>query len=352
MTLDLERVLVGMGNPLLDISAEVDEAFLSKYGLKANDATLADPEKHKDLYTDLVSTYASKVQYIAGGATQNSIRGAQWMLPANSTSYFGCVGTDDYGKIMRNAAEKDGVNVCYMELPAEQNVPTGTCAVLITQGGQARSLVANLSAANHYKVDHIKQAENWKLVTQAKYFYSSGFFLTVSVDTMLAVAKHAVENNKTFALNLSAPFLCQFFKDQMLSVLPYANVVFGNESEALAFAENNGIESKDIAEIAQKIADWEHVSRKPRMVVITQGHNPTIVAHSGQTSIMTVPVIPIAKEHIVDTNGAGDAFVGGFLSQLVRGRDVKKCVDAGNYLANIVIKRNGATLPDEKCSYE
>lgn len=61
MTLDLERVLVGMGNPLLDISAEVDEAFLSKYGLKANDATLADPEKHKDLYTDLVSTYASKV---------------------------------------------------------------------------------------------------------------------------------------------------------------------------------------------------------------------------------------------------------------------------------------------------
>jgi adenosine kinase len=47
----------------------------------------------------------------------------------------------------------------------------------------------------------------------------------------------------------------------------------------------------------------------------------------------------------VDTNGAGDAFVGGFLSQLVAGKDTAECVRAGNYAANVVIQRSGCTFP-------
>jgi adenosine kinase len=47
----------------------------------------------------------------------------------------------------------------------------------------------------------------------------------VCPDAMVKVAKYASENGKYFAFNLSAPFLCQFFKDPMLQVLPYANLV-------------------------------------------------------------------------------------------------------------------------------
>ena len=50
------------------------------------------------------------------------------------------------------------------------------------------------------------------MVESAKVVYSSGFFLTVSPDSMLKVAEHAGNNGKHFAMNLSAPFLCQFFK--------------------------------------------------------------------------------------------------------------------------------------------
>merc|ERR1712029_775158 len=49
-----------------------------------------------------------------------------------------------------------------------------------------------------------------------KIFYSSGFFLTVSPDSMIKVAEHAGLTGKHFAMNLSAPFLCQFFKDPMI----------------------------------------------------------------------------------------------------------------------------------------
>jgi adenosine kinase len=87
------------------------------------------------------------VQYIAGGATQNSIRVAQWMLQEpNATSYVGCVGTDHFADTMRAVCQKDGVNVQYMV----DGDTTGTCAVCVV--GMDRSLVANLAAANNYKV--------------------------------------------------------------------------------------------------------------------------------------------------------------------------------------------------------
>ena len=68
---------MGMGNPLLDISSDVPQEVLDKYEVQLNNAILAE-EKHLPIYKDLVDNYSP--QYIAGGATQNSIRVAQWML--------------------------------------------------------------------------------------------------------------------------------------------------------------------------------------------------------------------------------------------------------------------------------
>lgn len=67
-------MLVGLCNPLLDISAATDVAFLEKYDLQLNNAILAE-EKHRPLYKELVSQY--KVDYIAGGSGQNALRVAQ-----------------------------------------------------------------------------------------------------------------------------------------------------------------------------------------------------------------------------------------------------------------------------------
>ena len=42
---------------------------------------------------------------------------------------------------------------------------------------------------------------------------------------------------------------------------------------------------------------------------------------------------------------AGDSFVGGFLAELVFGKNVVECVRAGNYAANVVIQHSGCTFP-------
>jgi sugar/nucleoside kinase (ribokinase family) len=58
---------------------------------------------------------------------------------------------------------------------------------------------------------------------------------------MIACGKHCAETGKIFVTNLSAPFLCQFFKAPMLAVMPYTDYVFGNETECAAFGEANGM---------------------------------------------------------------------------------------------------------------
>jgi sugar/nucleoside kinase (ribokinase family) len=57
-----------------------------------------------------------------------------------------------------------------------------------------------------------------------------GFFLTVSPESVLKVARYAAENNRVFTLNLSAPFISQFFKEALMDVMPYVDILFGNET--------------------------------------------------------------------------------------------------------------------------
>ncbi|KAI0235275.1 adenosine kinase [Massospora cicadina] len=121
-------------------------------------------------------------------------------------------------------------------------------------------------------------------------------------------------------MNLSAPFLSQFYKDNMDAASPYWDIIFGNESEAVAYSESHDFGITDIKEIALKVAALHKKNNRPRLVVFTQGKESTIVVENGK--VREFPVLPIDPEEINDTNGAGDAFVGGFLSEYVKGSPV------------------------------
>ncbi|CAN6723656.1 unnamed protein product [Malus baccata var. baccata] len=319
-----EGILLGMGNPLLDISAVVDEEFLQKYELKPNDAILAE-DKHLGMYDEMSSKYNAKC-YSEFHPSCSVDASSTW-----TTSYMGSIGKDKYGEEMKNS-KLAGVNVHYYE---DETAPTGTCAVCVVGSHRShstvcifRSLVANLSAANCYKIEHLKKPENWALVEKAKYIYIAGFFLTVSPDSIQLVVEHAAANNKVFSMNLSAPFICEFFKDAQEKALPYVDYVFGNETEARTFSKVHGWETDDVEQIALKISQWPKASgTHKRIAVITQGADPVVVAEDGK--VKAFPVEKLPKEKLVDTNGAGDAFVGGFLSHLVQEKAIEDCVKAG-----------------------
>jgi adenosine kinase len=227
------------------------------------------------------------------------------------------------------------------------DVATGTCAVLIN-GGE-RSLVANLAAANTFAPSHLESEASQNLINRAKIYYSAGFFLTVSVESLLTVAKHANDNSKIFSMNLAAPFIIDFFGEQLDSCMPYCDFVFANESEAATYGKKKGY-GEDIGTIALKLAAEPKASgTRPRVVVFTQGCDATIVACQGK--VTEFPVDPLSKELLVDTNGAGDAFVGGFLAQLAKEQPLAECVRAGHFASRVVIQRSGCSFP-EHCVFE
>jgi len=332
--------ILGFGNPLLDISAVVEQDVLDEWGCKLNDAILAE-DKHKPLYAKLAKTHP--VEYIAGGATQNSIRVAQWMSgTAGTTAFIGCIGTDEFGTQLETAAKADGVNVQYMK---QSKVETGTCAVLV-KGGE-RSLCANLAAANCYEKSHFDGANIQALLAATKIVYSAGFVLTTPAGppTLTAIGEELNKQGKTFCMNLSAPFIIQVppFKEALDKALTYVDFLFGNESEAATYGEAMGW-GKDVATVALKIAALPKAcGTRPRVVVFTQGSDATLVACGGVVSSFPVP--KLAKEQLVDTNGAGDAFVGGFLAKLAAGADLATCVSAGNYAARQIIQVSGCKIP-------
>ena len=297
--------------------------------------------QNKHSYEELLKNH--KVEYIAGGSTQNTIRVAQWILheTPKATIYTGCIGNDSYGQTLQKEATQDGVNVQYL---VDEKEPTGTCAVLVTD--KDRSLVTKLGAANHFKISHLEKQENWSLVENAKVYFVAGFFLTVSVESALKVAKHASEQNKIFMMSIAAPFICDFFNTQLEQMLPYIDIFFGNEHEAIAFGKKWGFgdSQEDLIEIAKKIVDLPKANKnRSRMVIFTQGPLPIIVVHNG--IIKQYPVIPIEKQNIVDLNGAGDAFVGGFIAQIAQGKSTDEAVKCGLYCSHVVIQQSGCKTP-------
>jgi adenosine kinase len=105
---------------------------------------------------------------------------------------------------------------------------------------------------------------------------------------------------------------------------------------------------------------------RKRIVIITQGADPVIVAIGKQSHLLLdrnknsinlttqlkgdeireFPVPKIPSEQIIDTNGAGDAFVGGFLAQFVKDEGLDKCIDCGIWASGLIIQRSGCTFPE------
>ncbi|ATY60609.1 adenosine kinase [Cordyceps militaris] len=329
-----EYSLLCLENPLLDIQAVGNQELLDKYELKANDAILAE-EKHVPLYEDLLNNYEAKL--IAGGAAQNSARGAQYVLPPNSVVYLGGVGDDKYAATLHDAVKAAGLRVEYRVDPKQ---PTGRCGVVIT--GHNRSLCTDLGAANHYDLDHLKRPEIWALVEKAEVFYIGGFHFTVCPAAIMELAKNAAEKNKIFVLSLSAPFIPQFFKDPVDASAPYWDYVIGNETEAASYAEAHGLASKEPKDVAQHLANLpKENGKRKRIAIVTQGTEPTLVAIQGDQGVREFPVHAIDAAHITDTNGAGDAFAGGLLAGIVEGKSLEESIDMGQWLARLSIQELG-----------
>lgn len=378
--------MLGLGIPLVDIIAtNVSPSFLEDYNLLPNDVIRAEEECHRGLWKHLMrrriqeedslqSLDAPKVEIVAGGAVQNSMRVAQCILKKSNylekTTFLGAVGDDEFGREMRSKTETDGVTVCYQIEPPPTS--TGTCLCLLTDGGKNRSLVADFGASVHFRLEFLEA--NFHLAEKAEIIYVSGFHFAVCPEAAFALAEHVHKWNlrlgkenkrmrrKYFVFNLSAVYVVEEgFQSISQKLLPTVDFLFGNAQEAVALAEmyaqqeapnTDQVQSWRSAKgdpemIAQLLADVPQLTQSNdglniRTVIITQGGEDILVAKTGHQNVCKIKVKNVEK--IVDSNGAGDAFVGGFLAALAMARTEAECFETGISAAGQILQVFGCQL--------
>ena len=141
--------------------------------------------------------------------------------------------------------------------------------------------------------------------------------------------------------------------DDIKSIVEYGDVIFVNAEEGIFFAKMNGLETDDFGLISEFIAKFPKINPlKKRTVIITCGPNPAYCCefdHISNEICFSGIFEPdfVEEDSIIDTNAAGDAFAGGFLSQYMPGKPLGECMKAGHWAAALVIQRRGCQYPTE-----
>jgi len=357
--------LVAIGNPLLDACVKVEPEFVAKWRLDLNSQINA-TDDHMSLFAEVARL--NSVEYVPGGCALNTLRVARWMLGDSSddgvrVNFAGSIGSDEVGVKLRRELDKAKLDAQLVVVDSEL---TGQAVSLITPGGN-RSIVGLIAAADKFTAKNLDDVWPRLVAPDTRIIYlSSWFLLSHSGEANFArLGEFAVANGRHFGLNLSAPMLCENQHETILKMIGYSNLLFGNNTEALALAKSLGWnlnnEEEELEEIAQKLVDID-CKNGQRVVVITSGPRATILATKRFTK--RVEVLPIEQDKVLDTTGAGDAFCGGFIASLynseldrhLTGVNVEETLtaacDAGNYAAKTVIQRYGCAFPVGPCDYQ
>lgn len=338
--------VLGIGDPIVDISSEIEEKSIINYGLEWGRTVMAD-EKSIGIFNEIERS--EKISYIPGGSVQNTMRVISWCLEQNQMtkgkfkiSMLGCVGDDTYAEKIKFSLNSARVNPLLEEL---KNQKTSRCGVGIFH--KERCLVTELNASKLLSEEFVSKKLDEILEHQA--LVIEGYILQSKLNICRKLCELFNKQNKLVVLTLSAVFMIQFHYEKVFEIANMADIIVGNMEEAQAFAQ---IQSQDKDDILKAIHE-KFSKDKDRKLLITDGKKGVYYSeydyenHKLDYEINCFPNI-VPNNEIEDLNGAGDAFLGGFLSEYIQGSDIVTCCKVGNEAAGIIIRCVGCTFPKKK----
>ena len=307
--------ILGIGNAIIDVICKIDEKFITENNLsKGNMKLLFDKNEFKKLLSNL------KIEKtISGGSVANSIVGLSQL--GNNVGFIGKISDDDFGKKYEIGLKKENVNYIYSK--KKEDLPTGTCLILITPDSE-RTMCTYLGTAgkiNEKDVD-LNAIKDSKLVFLEGYLWDEG-------DPKQAFDKAVNYSNKV-AMSLSDKFCVDRHKSHFLDLVKNKlDIIFANEEEITSL-----IEAKNFNEVI----DFGKQIKK--LLIITRGSN-------GAISISDNKVCEVNVKNdlkIVDLTGAGDLFAAGYLHGYLNNFSQNDCLDKGTEMASKIIQQIGARL--------
>ena len=119
----MNKKVLGIGNAIVDVFAQVEEGFLKENNLIKGSMKLINEEEFFDLKQKI------KIEKIlAGGSVANSMAGISYL--DGNASFIGKINSDEFGELYKKSLEN--IDVAFLYNPKKELMPTGTCIILIT----------------------------------------------------------------------------------------------------------------------------------------------------------------------------------------------------------------------------
>ena len=306
-----------IGNAIVDVIADTDDAFLSKQGLHKGSMRLIDETEAVRLYGAM-----GPGREISGGSAGNTAAGLAAL--GLKAAFIGQVADDQLGGIYRHDIEAQGIDFL---VRARRDVgATARSLILVTPDAQ-RTMNTFLGAAQLLE----QAAVDLAAVADSGIVYLEGYLWDPAEPraAMEAAIEAAHAAGRKVAFTLSDTFCVDRHRDGFWQLLRDGkiDILFANEAEAASMAMVNDVEDA-VACLAEEV---------PTLVVTRSENGATAV--SGQERA-DVPAEPIAR--LVDTTGAGDLFAAGFLAGQARGLGLEDSLKLGAIAAAEVIQHYGA----------
>ncbi len=307
--------ILGIGNAIVDVICKGNDNFISQNCLtKSTMKLIFDENEFKKLLTNL------KIEKtVSGGSVANSIVGISQL--GNKVGFIGKVSDDDFGSKYEEGLKKENVEYFYSK--KKEELPTGTCLILVTPDSE-RTMCTFLGTAgkineNDVSSDAIKKSE---IIFLEGYLWDEG-------EPKKAFDK-AINNANKVAMSLSDQFCVDRHKPHFLDLVKNKlDIIFANEQEITSLIDAKNFE--EVINFSKQLG---------KLIVLTRGKNGAIAIKGND--VVECGVQKNLK--IVDLTGAGDLFAAGFLHGHVNNLSIKESLEKGTEMSTKVIQQIGARL--------
>ena len=307
--------ILGIGNAIVDVICKVEDDFITKNNLtKSTMKLIFDDKEFKDLLSNL------KIEKtVSGGSVANSIVGLSQL--GNEVGFIGKVNDDELGGKYEDGLKQE--NVKYFYSKKKEDLPTGTCLILVTPDSE-RTMCTFLGTAgkineNDVSSDAIKQSD---LILLEGYLWDEGEPKKAFEKAIQSANKVAMSLSDQFCVDRHKPHFLELVKNKL-------DITFANEQEIISLIDAKSFD--EVIEFSKSLG---------KIIVLTRGEKGAVAINGNEVVECGI------KEglKIVDLTGAGDLFAAGFLHGHVNNLSLKDSLDKGTEMSSKVIQQIGARL--------
>jgi len=286
---------------------------------------IAVPIEYDKLGTD--TELVDRILVQNGGDCMNVAINLAKLGGGENVSFCGKIGADSFGSYLTDVFKK--FNIDTRGLKVTDKAATSSCIALVNGSGQ-RVFLYSGGTNNLLTADDA----NDKLIEECSHLHIGGTYLLPGLDGKgsAELFRKAKDMNKTTSMDVTWDTSGRWL-EIIEPCLPYLDLFMPSENEAVKITGKTRPE-----EMAAFLRD-----KGVKTAIIKLGENGSYI-DSGEEKFYQ----PAFSANVVDTTGAGDSYVAGFLLKYTKGAVLKDCAKFASGVAAHCIGTIGATagVPD------